>query len=69
VELLAPVGGQVVAVRVKVGDRVAEDQELFTIDALKMQMPIYAESPGIVKEVRAERGRVVSQGDVLAVIE
>ncbi len=68
-ELLAPVGGQIVSVKIKAGDRVEEDQEVFVLDALKMQMPIYAEGSGVVQEVLVEKGRMVSQGDILAILE
>lgn len=68
VELLAPVGGQVVSVKIKVGDQIEEDQEVFVLDALKMQVPIYAEGSGVVQEILVEKGRMVSQGDVLAVL-
>ncbi len=38
----APMVGKIVAVKVKVGDQVKEDDEIVILEAMKMEMPIYA---------------------------
>jgi acetyl-CoA carboxylase biotin carboxyl carrier protein len=36
---------------------------------MKMEMPVEAEDPGKVSEIRCEEGQSVSEGDVLVVLE
>jgi acetyl-CoA carboxylase biotin carboxyl carrier protein len=68
-ELLAPIAGRVIAVRINTGDRIAEDQEVMVVEALKMQMPVYADASGTVKEIKVQVGDQVEQGAVLALLE
>jgi acetyl-CoA carboxylase biotin carboxyl carrier protein len=68
-EVRAPLAGNVWKVRVQVGAKVEEEDELVVIEALKMENPIYAPRAGTVKEVRVKEGDQVSEDDVLVVIE
>jgi acetyl-CoA carboxylase biotin carboxyl carrier protein len=36
---------------------------------MKMEMPVEAEDPGVVSEIRVEEGQSVSEGDTLVVLE
>jgi acetyl-CoA carboxylase biotin carboxyl carrier protein len=36
---------------------------------MKMEMPVEAEDPGTVAEIRCQEGQAVSEGDVLVVLE
>jgi acetyl-CoA carboxylase biotin carboxyl carrier protein len=36
---------------------------------MKMEMPVEAEDPGKVAEIRVEEGQSVSEGDILVVLE
>jgi acetyl-CoA carboxylase biotin carboxyl carrier protein len=36
---------------------------------MKMEMPVEAEDPGTVAEIRCEEGQSVQEGDVLVVLE
>jgi acetyl-CoA carboxylase biotin carboxyl carrier protein len=36
---------------------------------MKMEMPVEAEDPGVVKEILVEEGQSVSEGDALVVLE
>lgn len=49
-EILAPMAGKILQVKVKVGDTVAEDDVLLMLDAMKMENPILATIDGVVKE-------------------
>ncbi len=67
--LEAPLPGQVLSIKVKVGDKVAEGDEVVSIEAMKMENPIMSTVSGTVKEISAIVGLAVKAGDVLAVIE
>jgi dihydrolipoamide dehydrogenase len=59
----------VIEVLVKVGDTVAKEQSLVTLESDKATMEVPADTPGVVKELRVKLGDKVSQGTVVAVIE
>jgi dihydrolipoamide dehydrogenase len=59
----------VIEILVKVGDTVAKEQSLVTLESDKATMEVPAESAGVVKELRVKLGDRVSQGTVVAVIE
>ena len=65
----APLPGKIIKVNVKPGDKVAEMDEVFVIEAMKMENPIISPVSGSVKEVSATVGKVVKAGEVLAIIE
>jgi propionyl-CoA carboxylase alpha chain len=67
--LTAPMPGQVVAVRVGKGDRVAAGQQLLALEAMKMEHAVLAPADGVVAELRVTTGSQVDAGDVLAVID
>ena len=68
-EVLAALAGDVWKVSVGVGDTVEEDDELFVIEALKMEIPVYSPCDGSVSEIRVKKGATVEEDDVLAVID
>jgi biotin carboxyl carrier protein len=64
----SPMAGTVKSVLVKVGDTVAEGQQVVTLDAMKMEVPIAAPIGGTVVEVQANEGQSVQEGQVLLVL-
>lgn len=68
-EVLAALAGNVWKVSVAVGDTVEEDDELFVVEALKMEIPVYSPCDGSVSEIRVKKGDAVEEDDVMAVIE
>lgn len=64
----SPIAGKVFKINVKVGQVVTEDDELFIIEAMKMENAVYFDA-GTVKELLVKIGDQVQEGDVLAVIE
>lgn len=68
-EIVAPMGGKVLDVKVKVGDVVNEDDEMIILEAMKMELPVVAESSGTVSEVRCSKGNSVEAEAVLIVLE
>jgi biotin carboxyl carrier protein len=61
--------GKIVDIKVKVGDRVHEDDEIAIMEAMKMEMPIVAPASGVIKEILISVGQTCETDMVLAVIE
>ena len=68
-EIIAPMGGKVIDVKVKVGDAINEGDEIVILEAMKMELPIAAEAAGTVKEVKCNQGDTVEAEGVLIVLE
>ena len=68
-EIKAPMGGKVLDVKVKVGDTVNEGDEIIILEAMKMELPVVAESSGTVKEVNCSAGDAVEADAILLVLE
>jgi biotin carboxyl carrier protein len=61
--------GKIVDIKVKVGDRVQEDDEIAILEAMKMEMPVVAPTSGVVKEILVSVGQTCETDMVLVVIE
>jgi len=59
----------VIEVLVKVGDSVAKDQSLITLESDKATMEVPAPFAGVVKELKVKVGDELSEGSVIALIE
>jgi pyruvate carboxylase len=57
--------GLVVRVMVQPGDHVEKGQKLISLEAMKMEMTIYAERSGRIAEVLVQSGTQVAAGDLL----
>lgn len=68
-EVTVPMVGKIVNVLVAVGDKVNEDDQIATLEAMKMEMPIVAPAGGVIKEIKVAAGQEVEADAVLAVIE
>lgn len=68
-EVTVPMVGKIVNVLVNVGDKVSEDDQIATLEAMKMEMPIVAPVAGVVKEIKVSAGQEVEADTVLAIIE
>jgi len=61
--------GKIIEVKVEVGASVNENDEVFIIEAMKMEMPIVAPTSGTVKEIKCKKGDSIAADQVLMVIE
>ena len=61
----APMPGNIVAVKVKVGDTVNSGDVLCVLEAMKMENEIMAPQSGKVVAVSATQGSAVNTGDIL----
>ncbi|MGA3173273.1 MAG: biotin/lipoyl-containing protein [Syntrophorhabdales bacterium] len=68
-EVTVPMVGKIVSIDCKVGDKVAEDDQIATLEAMKMEMPIVAPAGGVIKEILVAPGQEVDADTVLAIIE
>ncbi|MBX6749815.1 MAG: biotin/lipoyl-binding carrier protein [Micromonosporaceae bacterium] len=51
------------------GDEVAEGDTLVILESMKMEIPVVAETRGVVSRIAVNEGDVVQEGDLLAVVE
>lgn len=65
---VAPMPGMVIGINAGVGSKIGKGDALITIEAMKMQTTISAESAGTVSEILVNEGDVVETGDLLAVL-
>jgi acetyl-CoA carboxylase biotin carboxyl carrier protein len=67
-EVVMPMNGKVIDIKVQIGDAVGEDDELVIIEAMKMELPVVATDAGAVKEIKAKVGESYQVGDVLVIV-
>ncbi len=68
-DILAPMAGKIIEIKVNVGDSVHEDDEVAVIEAMKMEMPILTDTDGTVKEIKVNKGDSIEADQVLMIIE
>lgn len=68
-EIKAPMPGKIASITVSVGSSVQEEEEVIIMDAMKMEIPVYAPGAGTIKEILVKAGDSVSEGQVLVTLE
>lgn len=68
-EIVAPMGGKVLDVKVNVGDAVSEGDEVLILEAMKMELPVVSTATGTVKEIKCNKGDAVEAEAVIIVLE
>jgi acetyl-CoA carboxylase biotin carboxyl carrier protein len=51
------------------GDTVDDGDTLVILESMKMEIPVLAESSGVVAEIAVAEGDVVQEGDLIARVE
>ena len=64
----APMPGNVLAVKAKVGDKVKAGDAVVILEAMKMENPIPAPKDGTITSILVDKGATVESGAVLATI-
>ena len=64
----APMPGTIATVKAMVGQKIAKGDLLLTMEAMKMETSVRAESDGTVAEVLAKPGMQVDAKDLLVVL-
>ena len=65
----AHITGTVVRIEKKPGDPVAPGETVIVLESMKMEMPVEAEDPGVVRQILCQEGQSVSEGDTLVVLD
>jgi pyruvate carboxylase len=65
----APMPGMIVGISVQPGQKVEEGDRLFTIEAMKMETAVYAQTDGKVAEIVLSPGTRVEQHDLVIQME
>ena len=68
-EVKAELVGNVWKVEARPGDQVQEDDVLVILESMKMEIPVTTPVAGTVREVLVKEQDVVTEGQVLAVID
>lgn len=69
IEVKAPMVGKILYLQCEIGQSLNEDDEMFILEAMKMEIPIGAPSAGKVKEIKVSAGQSVESDQVLAILE
>jgi propionyl-CoA carboxylase alpha chain len=64
-DLIAPISGAIVDIKVQPGDIVSKGQELLILEAMKMENLLYAEREAVVAEILVEKGQNVGVNEIL----
>ena len=67
-EIRAEMVANVWKIVVTQGDTVAGGDTLVILESMKMEIPVLAESDGVVTALHVAEGDVVQEGDIIAVI-
>jgi biotin carboxyl carrier protein len=62
------IAGSVWKIEVTIGDSVAEDDPLIILESMKMEIPLLAPRPGVVKEILVVEGEPIAEGEVAVIL-
>lgn len=66
--MISGIAGLVVSIKVKVGDKIRQDDELIVIESMKMMRNYTAPHCGVVKEICVKENQTVNADDILMVV-
>jgi len=67
--IIAPMPGKIIDMFAIEGDKIKEGRPLLVMEAMKMEMTLYAPKDGIISEIKVQKGALVSDGDILVKLE
>ncbi|MFA6311124.1 MAG: acetyl-CoA carboxylase biotin carboxyl carrier protein subunit [Sterolibacterium sp.] len=67
-QIRSTIGGTLIRILVAPGQTIATGHELALIESMKMEIPLIAESAGVVKEIFFSPGEFVQEDDVVMVL-
>ncbi|SIS05510.1 biotin/lipoyl-binding carrier protein [Williamsia sterculiae] len=68
-EVVAEIVASVLEVVVTPGQAVDTGDTLVLLESMKMEIPVLAEEPGTISDVKVAVGDVIQAGDLIAVID
>ena len=51
------------------GDVLSDGDTIVILESMKMEIPVVAEDPGTLTELRVTEGQVVQEGDIIAIVD
>jgi len=67
-QIVSPLVGTVVAIKVRVGDEVNSGDEIVVIESMKMEHPVAVERAAVIEQILVNLGDTVVEGQMLAVL-
>ena len=61
-------GGVVLDIWVETGQEIEQGQEIAVIEAMKMEIKVFSPSTGFIEGIKAKKGQLVAQGNMLAIV-
>ncbi|MBU2532369.1 MAG: acetyl-CoA carboxylase biotin carboxyl carrier protein subunit [Alphaproteobacteria bacterium] len=68
-KVVTDVAGNVWKIVAKVGDRLAEDETIMIMEAMKMEIPVVAPKDGVLAELLVDEGEALTEGEAVATLE
>ena len=68
-EIRAEMVANVWKITTEVGAEVNEGDTLVILESMKMEIPVIAESDGVVQQIAVNEGDVVQEGDLIAILD
>ncbi|GAA0496449.1 acetyl-CoA carboxylase biotin carboxyl carrier protein subunit [Salinibacillus aidingensis] len=68
-EVKSTMAGNVWKIVVEAGQEITNGEDVVILESMKMEIPVSAESDGVVKEVKVKEGDFVNEGDRLVILE
>ena len=65
IRILAEMVANVIVVEVAVDEQIAEGDTVCLLESMKMEIPVLAETGGVVSAIKVAPGDVVQEGDIL----
>ncbi len=69
IKIVTDVAGRVCALPLNAGDTVSDGDEIAFVEAMKMEIPVSASADGKIKSVLVKLDDVLTEGQVVAIIE
>ena len=68
-EVKSEISGSVFKIEAEVGAQVGEDDTIVILESMKMEIPVSAPKAGRVAEILVSEGDVITEGQLVAVLE
>jgi biotin carboxyl carrier protein len=69
IKIVTEVAGRVCALPIETGASVSDGDEVAFVEAMKMEIPVSSPAPGKLKSILVKLDDVVTEGQVLAIVE
>jgi acetyl-CoA carboxylase biotin carboxyl carrier protein len=69
IKITSEVAGTVWKIEAQVGQTVEQDDVILIVESMKMEIPVTAPSRGVIAEIKVAEGELISDRQLLAVLE